>query len=148
MNLVFVVPLETRGAMIQARAVHEWCRRNGHRVVRVVGSRVDATTPSPRTFPGFDAPGEVVRGLGPITRADRYPSLADWILQALGHRRSLADAMARLGLSRSCRSFNPVEPGELQNLGNRRFQEWLSRSGERLTKTFELLASRIRRRDS
>ena len=71
-----------------------------------------------------------------------------WLGRPHAESRLLAEEMARLGLSRSCRSFNPVEPGELQNPGNRSFQEWLSRSGERLTKTFELLASRIRRRDS
>lgn len=93
---MFVVPLETRGAMIQARVVHEWCRRNDHRVVRVLGTRFENLSPYPRSFPGFDAPGLVVGGMGAPTRIDRHPSLTAWIRQCLGSRRSISAAMANL----------------------------------------------------
>lgn len=96
MNLVFVVPLETRGAMIQARVVHEWCRRNDHRVVRVLGTRFENLSPYPRSYPGFDAPGLVVGGMGAPTRIDRHPSLAAWIRQCPLSRRSVSAALGRL----------------------------------------------------
>lgn len=104
MNLVFVVPLETRGAMIQARAVQEWCRRNDHRVVQVLGTRFEDPSPSPRTYPGFDAPGQVIAGLGAITRIDRHPSMWACLRHCVQRRRSIS--LALRALDRSVREGN------------------------------------------
>ena len=61
-----------------------------------MGTRADAANPSPRTFPGFDETGEVLPGLGPLTRIDRHPSLWAWAIQCLRRRRSLSIALAAL----------------------------------------------------
>jgi len=71
--------------------------------------------------------------------------LINWLSRPHAESRLLAEEMARLGLSRTCRSFNLEDPGPARrDPGNDRFQEWLSRSGERLTRTFGVLRSRVR----
>lgn len=62
----------------------------------MLGTRFENLNPYPRSYPGFDAPGLVVGGMGAPTRIDRHPSLATWIRQCLGSRRSISAAMASL----------------------------------------------------
>lgn len=96
MNLVFVVPLENRGTMIQAKAVQEWCRRNGHRVVRVLQTRADFANTSPRNSPDSETASEIIPGAGTPTRIDRNPSVTRWLWQNLGRRRALRAGMAAI----------------------------------------------------
>lgn len=62
----------------------------------MLGTRFEDLSPCPKNYPGFDVPGLVVGGMGAPTRIDRYPSLAAWIRQCLGSRRSVSAAMASL----------------------------------------------------
>jgi len=99
MNLVLVVPAETRGTVTQAKAVHEWCRQNAHRVVRVLLARTDCANPSPRISRDFDVPVEVIPGLGIPTRIERHPGIVRWLRECVARRRAVQAGLAAIDRS-------------------------------------------------
>ena len=92
MKLLLAVQGEGRGHMTQALAFRQWCRRNGHQVVRVLAGR----NPS-RSWPdffrlGFDVPVEPIASPGLLYRNGRRMDLVGTLWQACRRGRAFLGA--------------------------------------------------------
>lgn len=101
---------EGRGHMTQALAFQQWCRRNGHQVVRVLAGR----NPS-RNWPdffshGFDVPVEPIASPGFSYHAGRRVDLLGTLWQACRRSRSFLSSLDTLD-----RIYAAEEPDLLVN---------------------------------